>query len=101
MAFQWPFPCTGLRAGYIKRAPVAWFCSHRHDATGQNELYSYAYLYRYAIDLPPGAMKLTLPNNAKIRILALSLARDPAPGFHPAQPLYDTLEGHEDSSVAH
>jgi alpha-mannosidase len=101
MAFQWPFPCTGLRAGYVKRAPVAWFCSHRHDASGQNELYSYSYLYRHAVDLPPGAKTLTLPDNPRVRVLALSLAHDPAPGFHPAQPLYDTLDGHQDCDIAH
>jgi alpha-mannosidase len=31
---------TGLRPGYIKRAPVAWFASHDHADNGSNEAYS-------------------------------------------------------------
>ncbi len=80
----------GIRPGYIKRANIAWFCSHRHSANGANEAYSYSYLFGYRIDLPPGARTLTLPNNDKIRVLAVSVARSDAP-IHPAHPLYDTL----------
>ena len=82
---------TGLEAGFIKRAPVAWFASHRHTVKGENEPYRYSYLFAYALDLPAGARTLTLPNNDKIRVLAVSVATESG-RVAPAQPLYDTLE---------
>ena len=81
---------TGLKPGFIKRAPVAWFASHRHSAQGANEPYSYCYLYAYSADLPADAKTLTLPENDKIRILAVTVAEQ-AGQVHPAQPLYDEL----------
>ena len=80
-----------LIPGFIKRANVAWYSSHRHAPDGSNEPYAYAYLFAYAIDLPAGATILTLPDNDRIRILAISVA-DEAGRVTPAQPLYDTLE---------
>jgi alpha-mannosidase len=80
-----------LIPGFIKRADVAWYSSHRHAPDGSNEPYSYAYLFAYPIDLPAGAKTLTLPDNDRIRILAISVA-DEAGLVTPAQPLYDTLE---------
>jgi len=81
---------NGLMPGYIKRAPIAWFASHRHTADGANEPYAYSYLFAYAIDLPPGAHTLTLPDNDKIRVLAATVS-DEGFAIHEAQPLYDTL----------
>ncbi len=81
---------TGLKPAYIKRADLAWYCSHHHNAAGENVSYSYAYLFAYPIDLPPGAKTLTLPKNQKIRILAISVA-DASATLKPAQPLYDIL----------
>jgi alpha-mannosidase len=80
-----------LTPGFIKRADVAWFASHRHDSAGLNEAYAYSYLFAYAIDVPEGAKTLTLPDNERIRILAISVANEPAPVW-PARPLYDKLE---------
>jgi alpha-mannosidase len=82
---------TGLKPGFIKRADVAWFASHRHTAEGANEPYAYSYLFAYPLDVPAGATTLTLPDNQKIRILAISVAAEGATA-KPAQPLYDTLE---------
>ncbi len=82
---------AGLKPGYIKFAPVAWFASHRHTAEGKNEAYAYCYLFAYEIRLPINTKTLTLPNNDKIRVLAVTASGEGAPVF-PAQPLYDTLE---------
>lgn len=82
---------AGLTPGFIKRAPVAWFASHHHTAEGVNEPYAYSYLFAYAVDLPVGARTLTLPQNPKIRVLAVTVA-DAGPEVRPAHPLYDTLE---------
>jgi alpha-mannosidase len=81
----------GLRPGFIKRADVAWFASHRNAADGSAEPYAYSYLFAYAIDLPAGARTLVLPDNDRIRILAITVADEPAT-VSPAHPLYDTLE---------
>jgi alpha-mannosidase len=80
-----------IRPGFIKRADIAWFASHRHATDGSNEAYAYSYLFAYAIDLPAGARTLVLPDNERIRILAITVADEPAM-IRPAQPLYDTLE---------
>ena len=80
-----------LIPGFIKRGDVAWYSSHRHAPDGSNEPYSYAYVFAYPIDLPAGATTLTLPDNDRIRILAISVA-DEVGRVTPAQPLYDTLE---------
>ncbi len=81
---------TGLKQGYIKRADLAWYCDHHHDADGKNVTYRYSYLFGYAIDLPPGTKTIKLPQNDKIRILAISVADD-GPMAKPAEPLYDVL----------
>jgi alpha-mannosidase len=81
----------GLRPGFIKRADIAWFSSQRRAADGSAEPYAYSYLFAYALDLPAGARTLTLPNNDRIRILAVTVADEPWV-VTPAQPLYDTLE---------
>ncbi len=81
---------TGIKPGFIKRADLAWHVSHHHNAAGENIPYSYSYLFAYPIDLPPGTKTIKLPNDGKIRILAISVA-DENPAVTPAQPLYDVL----------
>jgi alpha-mannosidase len=81
---------TGVKPGFIKRATIAWYASHRHDAKGENEPYSYSYLFAYELDVPHGAKTLTLPDNPRIRILAAT-AVAAASEVKPAQPLYDVL----------
>jgi alpha-mannosidase len=79
-----------ITPGYIKRADVAWFSSHIHDDAAANQPYQYSYLFAYALDVPAGAKTLSLPNDERIRILAVTVA-DESPAVRPAQPLYDTL----------
>jgi alpha-mannosidase len=81
---------TGIMPGYIKRADLAWYCSHHHNAAGENVAYRYSYLFAYPINLPAGSKTLTLPNDDRIRILAISVA-DQNPAVRPVQPLYDVL----------
>jgi alpha-mannosidase len=82
---------TGLRPGFIKRADIAWFSSQRRAADGSAEPYAYSYLFAYALDIPAGARTLTLPDNERVRILAMTVADEPWV-ITPAQPLYDTLD---------
>jgi alpha-mannosidase len=81
---------VGLTPGFIKRADLAWYSSHHHDANGKNVAYSYSYLFAYAIDLPPGTKTIKLPDNSNIKILAMSVI-DEAAQANPAAPLYDVL----------
>jgi alpha-mannosidase len=80
----------GLTPAYIKRADLAWYCSHHHNAAGENISYSYSYLFAYPIDLPAGTRTITFPNNDKIRVLAMSVAAE-NPEVKPAQSLYDPI----------
>ena len=82
---------TGIKPGYIKRADLAWYCSHHHNTAGQNVAYRYSYLFAYPIDLPAGTKSIQLPDNEKIRVLAISVAEE-NPEIKPAQPLYDLLQ---------
>jgi alpha-mannosidase len=78
-----------IDAGFIKRDPLAWYCSHRHLADGTDAIYSYSYLFKYQLDLPPGANTLTLPDNPHIRVCALTLAAIDNGATQAAYPLYD------------
>jgi alpha-mannosidase len=81
---------AGIKPGFIKRADLAWYCSHHHDAAGENVPYRYSYLFAYPIELPADAKIVKLPSNDKIRILAMSFV-DEKSEAKPAQPLYDVL----------
>jgi alpha-mannosidase len=89
-AWRYPDDYVGLKPGYIKQASLGWYASHHHTAEGLNEPYQYSYLFVYSLDIPEGARTLTLPNNDKIRILAVSVVDD-SPSLVPAAPLFDTL----------
>jgi alpha-mannosidase len=82
---------AGITPGFIKRAPLGWFASHRHTAAGTNEAYAYSYLFVYTIDVPPNAKMLTIPENENVRILAITGSNE-REWVKPAHPLYDTLE---------
>jgi alpha-mannosidase len=87
---RYPDDYVGLEAGFVKPAGLAWYVSHHHTVDGLNEPYQYSYLFAYTIDVPAGVRTLTLPDNDKIRILAVSVAED-NPALKAAAPLYDTL----------
>ncbi len=86
-------PPVGLTPGFIKRAPVAWFATH-HNTPGGDAFYEYSYLFECSYDLPSGARLLTLPDDPKIRVFAVSVSREPS-AAPPAAPLYDTLADHQ------
>ncbi|HWS87916.1 MAG TPA: glycoside hydrolase family 38 C-terminal domain-containing protein [Pyrinomonadaceae bacterium] len=82
---------TGIKPGFIKPAPLAWYASHRHTSNGASEAYAYSYLYAYALDIPAGAKTLTLPDDDRVRVLAVTVS-DESDAVRPAQPLFDWLE---------
>jgi alpha-mannosidase len=75
-----------IRPGFVKRDEIGWIGTHRHAPNG-NQIYVPSYLFVYAIDLPRGARMLTLPANERIRIMAITAVREPAP-VRPAMVLY-------------
>jgi alpha-mannosidase len=79
-----------LNPGFIKPADIAWFASHHHDAAGANQFYSYSYLFAYPIDIPAGTKSITLPDNDRVRVMAMTVS-NPASTVTRAAPLYDTL----------
>jgi len=85
-------PLASITPGFIKRDPLAWFCSHRHFPQ-RDEEYRYSYLFKYRFDVPNGAKTLTLPENDRIRVLAVSVAQNDNDATVPVQPLYDDLTG--------
>jgi alpha-mannosidase len=47
-------------------------------------------LFAYPIDMPDGTKSIKLPDNDRIRIMAISVAQE-GPDVTPVQPLYDVL----------
>jgi alpha-mannosidase len=86
-------PLDHIDAGYIKRDHLAWYSSHRHNADGSNDIYRYAYLFKYRLDVTDGAKTLTLPDNPHIRIFALTAAQNDNDEVTPVHPIYDDFTG--------
>ncbi|MCP4544969.1 MAG: alpha-mannosidase [bacterium] len=74
---------------YINRDTVAWIGTHRHDPEGENEAYVFSYMFRYRLDLPRRAGTLRLPDDPRIRIMAITAVRGGNDVARAAQPLYD------------
>jgi PKD repeat protein len=60
----------------LKKDEVGWVCTHRHTGAGANEAYRFCYLFKYRLDLQPGATTLVLPNAPNLRLFAASLAKN-------------------------
>lgn len=73
---------------WSKTDNMAWYATHRHSHGG-NDAYQYSYLFKYEIDLPKGAKSITLPDNDKIKIFAITAAQKINEDVIPLQPLYD------------
>ncbi|MDD8020533.1 MAG: glycoside hydrolase family 38 C-terminal domain-containing protein [Acidobacteriota bacterium] len=88
------FTYSGLIPGYIRGDELACCTTHLHQSlTGPegNEPYIYGYIFKYEINLPPGAKEIVLPSNKAIKIFALVVAFNESDEPEPAQNLFDTL----------
>jgi alpha-mannosidase len=94
LTYNWGNKFVGLDAGYIKRDTVAFYSDHRREKNGGNGVYQFCYLYKYGIDLPAGATSITLPNDERIKMFAVTVAKDGHDNVTPGRPLYDTLDDH-------
>lgn len=100
LTYDWHNEFGGLTPGYVKPAEVAWFSSHRHNPQTGNEFYAYSYLFKYGFNVPAGASTLTLPNDPRIRVFAVSVAGGGHDGVVAARPLSDTLADHRAGGAA-
>lgn len=82
-----------INGPYTKRDDIAWYASHKHIAyPSKNDSYQYCYIYKYEIDLPEGAKTITLPDNKKIKIFAMTVANVENEEVRTLQPLYDDFK---------
>ena len=86
-------PATGviqgidqIRPGYVKRDEIAWEVQHRHAPDG-NQPYIPTYLFCLLHALPPGARSVQLPDDGRLRLLAVT-ASDRPPDLKAAGVLY-------------
>jgi alpha-mannosidase len=79
---------ASISPAFAKHDNIAWFASHRHTPE-TNDAYQYSYLYKYEITLPSGTRSITFPDNAKIKIFAVTVANNTNENVIPLQPLYD------------
>jgi alpha-mannosidase len=92
---------TGFRAGYIKSAPIAWFATHRHHPRAGNEAYRFSYLFALRLAVPAGAETLTLPDDPRIKVLAITAAWDGDRVVRPSAPLLDDFIGRKAPALRH
>ncbi len=71
-----PADIDKIRSGFVKRDEIAWIGTHRHAPEG-NETYVMSYVFAYGFDVPAGTREITLPNDPRLRILAISVAHEP------------------------
>lgn len=86
-----------MKKPFVKTDNIAWFASHVHNGyPSRNEAYQYCYLYKYEISIPAGTKTLKLPDNKKIKLLGLTVAKPNSENAIPLQPLFDDFKGNPD-----
>jgi len=81
---------TSIENPYVKKDNIAWFASHIHVGyPSRNDAYHYCYIYKYEINLPKGVRTITLPDNRKIKIYAMTVANNKFGEIKALQPLFD------------
>lgn len=84
-----------LADAYFKKDNIAWFASHRHKSyPSENESYQYCYLYKYELKIPEGAKTIQLPDNSRIKIMAMTLGESSF--VAPLQPLMENFDYGQD-----
>ncbi|MEN6363252.1 MAG: glycoside hydrolase family 38 C-terminal domain-containing protein [Bacteroidales bacterium] len=82
-----------IKEPFVNQDNIAWFASHRHKGyPTANESYQYSYIFKYEMNLPANTASITLPNNNKIRIFAITVAKKATDNLQFARPLYDDFK---------
>ncbi|MDP4275645.1 MAG: alpha-mannosidase, partial [Bacteroidota bacterium] len=83
---------TRIDTPFLREDNIAWYASHYHAAyPSKNETYQYSYIFKYGINLPQGAKTITLPDNGRIKVFAITLVKAKGDDIKVLQPLYDDL----------
>ncbi len=83
----------GVKEPFLKHDNIAWFASHHHFGyPSQNIPYSYSYIFKYEINLPEHTGEITLPDNDKIKIFAITAAKNTADDIQILQSLTDDFK---------
>jgi len=77
-----------IRPGFIKRDEIAWVATHRHGRETMQP-YLLGYVFGYALDVPPGATAVRLPEDPALRVFAATAADAPHDRARPARLLYE------------
>ncbi len=80
-----------ITSPYSKGDNIAWYANHRHSPKA-NDAYQYCYIFKYEFNLPKGTKSITLPDNAGIKIFAVTVAKNQNSDAVPLQPLYDDFK---------
>lgn len=73
---------------YLKQAPVALYGTHRHGPDGDHP-YVFTYMFMHALKVRPGETSLVLPDDPRIKILAVTLSPDASIATRLATSLFD------------
>ena len=76
------------KPGHLTRADIAWIATHRHDRRVRDQAYTFCYLFRYAVPLPPDSSELRLPDDPAVKIFAITLAKIGTGRLVPATDLF-------------
>jgi len=58
--------------------------THHHNGLKGNVSYEYGYMYEICLDIAPGSKQVTLPDNNKIAVFAMTLSNNPLAKIAPA-----------------
>jgi alpha-mannosidase len=90
------YTVIGVKEPFIKHDNIAWFASHYHFGyPSHNVPYSYSYIFKYEINLPQNTEEITLPDNDRIKIFAITIARTGADDIHILQSFSDDFMENE------
>ena len=85
----WDLIACGAQA-FLNREPVAVSYSHTHNKDGDRP-YKFANIFKYVIDTN-GADSITLPNDERILVMAVTAISDERQTTVPTTPLYDYVQ---------
>ena len=88
----WDMVACGMQA-FLNRETVAISYSHTHDKEG-DRLYKFANIFKYLVDTD-GASSITLPDDERIVVMAVTALTDSAQNTLPTAPLYDYVKEKE------
>ena len=76
-----------MKPGFVRREEVAFVATHRHGRGG-NEPYILCTVFKAGVDIPKGATAFVLPASERLRVLAMTLAKQTRDETQPASLLY-------------